>query len=99
MADTYSPPLQVVGFLATKRGDADRGPEVRMCGDEATLRLLQDGELVRVAGARRQEIAVLRVDDRLVRGVVVLRDVAGVSPSEVVRVRKAETELPPRSFG
>lgn len=99
MADVYSPPLQVVGFVATRRGDEDRGPQVRMRADEAALRLLVDGELVRIEGPRRQEFAVLRVDDELPRGSVVVRDVAGVAPSEVVRVRKVETDLPPRSVG
>ena len=99
MADVYSPPLQVVGFVATRRGDEDRGPQVRMRADEAAIRLLSDGELVRIEGPRRQEFAVLRVDDELPRGAVVVRDVAGVAPSEVVRVRKVETDLPPRSVG
>ena len=99
MAETYSPPLQVVGYVATRRGDQDRGPQVRMRADEAAVRLLTDGELVRIEGPRRQEFAVLRVDDELPRGAVVVRDVAGVAPSEVVRVRKVETELPPRNVG
>ena len=99
MAETYSPPLQVVGFVATRRGEQDRGPQVRMRADEAALRLLVDGELVRIEGPRRQEFAVLRVDDDLPRGSVVVRDVAGVAPSEVVRVRKVETDLPPRTVG
>jgi hypothetical protein len=99
VADEYSPPLQVVGFVATRRGDPDRGPEVRMRADEAALRLLQDGELVWIVGPRRQEVATLRVDDALPRGAVVIRDVAGVAPSEVVRVRKVETDLPRRVLG
>jgi anaerobic selenocysteine-containing dehydrogenase len=99
VADVYSPPLQVVGFVATKRGDRDRGPEVRMRADEAGIRQIADGELVRIEGPRRQEFAVLRVDDTLARGSVVVRDVAGVAPSEVVRVRKLETEPPPRASG
>jgi hypothetical protein len=70
-----------------------------MRADEAAVRLLTDGELVRIEGPRRQEFAVLRVDDELPRGAVVVRDVAGVAPSEVVRVRKVETELPPRNVG
>jgi anaerobic selenocysteine-containing dehydrogenase len=99
VADEYSPPLQVVGFVATRRGDPERGPEVRMRADEAALRLLQDGELVRIVGPRRQEVATLRVDDALPRGAVMIRDVAGVAPSEVVRVRKVETDLPRRVLG
>jgi len=70
-----------------------------MRGDEAALRLVADGDLVRIEGPRRQEFAVLRVDDDLPRGAVVVRDVAGVAPSEVVRVRKVETEPPPRASG
>jgi len=58
--------------------------------------MLQDGELVRIEGPRRQETAVLRVDDATPRGSVVVRDVAGVAPSEIVRVRKIETDLPRR---
>jgi anaerobic selenocysteine-containing dehydrogenase len=99
VGEQYSPPLQVVGFIATRRGDAERGPEVRMRADEAAIRALQDGELVRVIGPRRNEIATLRVDDALPRGAVVIRDVAGVAPSEVVRVRKLETDLPHRVLG
>ena len=95
MAEVYSPPLRVVGYLGTKRGDPDRGPEVRMRTDEAALRLLANGDLVRVEGPRRHEFAVLRLDDTVPRGGVALRDVAGVAPSEVVRVRKLETEPPP----
>ena len=66
-----------------------------MRADEAAIRLLSDGELVRIEGPRRQEFAVLRVDNELPRGAVVVRDVAGVAPSEVVRVRKVELEPPP----
>ncbi len=96
MAEPYSPPLKVLGFVATRRGDPDRGPEVRLRADEAALRMLQDGELVRIEGPRRQETAVLRIDDSVARGGVVVRDVAGVAPSEIVRVRKIETDLPRR---
>ena len=91
----YNPPLQVVGLVATRRGDPERGPEVRMRGDEAGFRLMQDGELVWVIGPRRQEIATLRVDDDLPRGAAVLRDVVGAAPSEIIRVRKVDTDTPP----
>ncbi len=98
MPEEYSPPLRVVGFVATRRGDPDRGPEVRMRQDEAERRLLRDGDLVRIEGPRRQEFAVLHVDDALPRGAAVVRDVAGVAPSEVVRVRKLEPSEPRRSL-
>jgi hypothetical protein len=43
-------PLQVVGFIATRRTDAERGPEIRMRPQEAADRMLTDGELVLVEG-------------------------------------------------
>ena len=95
----YSPPLQVMGFLATHRGDAERGPEVRLNAREAAIRLLVDGELVYIYGPRRHELAVLRVDDDVPRGGVVVRDVAGIAPSEIVRVRRVDDDLPPRPAG
>ncbi|MFI5248626.1 MAG: hypothetical protein ACHQTF_01580 [Gemmatimonadales bacterium] len=98
MAETYSPPLKVLGFLATRRGDPDRGPEVRLCAQDAAIRVMLDGELVRIEGPRRQETAVLRIDDTVPPGAVVVRDVAGVAPSEIVRVRKIDTDQPRRFF-
>ena len=91
----FSPPLQVVGFLATRRGDPERGPEARLNAREASIRLLIDGELVYIYGPRRHELAVLRVDDDVPRGGIVVRDVAGVAPSEIVRVRKVDDDRPP----
>jgi hypothetical protein len=91
----YHPPLQVVGFVASRRGDPDRGPLIRMRGDEARLRLLEDGELVWVYGPRRHELAALRVDDSLPRGAVVVRDILGVAPSEVVRIVKVDADARP----
>lgn len=99
MSEEYSPPLQVVGYVGTRRGDPERGPEIRMRPDDATLRLVEDGEVVRVVGPRRQELATLRIDETLPRGGVVIRDVAGVAPSEVVRVRKVEPDRPRRQPG
>jgi anaerobic selenocysteine-containing dehydrogenase len=98
MSAGFSPPLRVMDFISTRRGDADRGPEVRMRADEAAIRVLVDGELVRVETPRRQEIATLRVDNDIPRGEVVVRDIAGVSPSEIVRVRKIDLDSPPRHF-
>jgi anaerobic selenocysteine-containing dehydrogenase len=98
MAETYSPPLKVLGFLATRRGDPDRGPEVRLCAQDAAIRMMLDGELVRIEGPRRHETAVLRVDATVPPGSVVVRDVAGVAPSEIVRVRKIDTDQPRRFF-
>jgi hypothetical protein len=90
----FSPALQVVGFIATRAGDADRGPLVRMRPDDALIRLVSDGELVRVVTSRRSELAVLQIDDSLPRGGVILRDVVGASPSEIIRVIKLDLDGP-----
>jgi hypothetical protein len=90
----FAPPLQVVGFISTRRGDPERGPLIRMRPDDALIRLLTDGELVRVMGPRRSEFAELVLDDTLPRGGVVVRDLAGVSVTEIVRVIKADFDSP-----
>jgi anaerobic selenocysteine-containing dehydrogenase len=92
VSNYYSPPLQVVQFIGTRRGDPERGPLVRMRAEEAARRLLVDGELVWVYGPRRQELATLVVDDTVPRGSVVVRDIAGVAPAEVVRVVKPDLD-------
>ena len=94
LGGSYSPPLQVMGFVSTRAGDTDRGPEVRLRGEEASIRLLLDGEIVWIYGPRRNELATLRVDDSVPRGGVVLRDVVGVAPAEIVRVVKVSTDRP-----
>ena len=92
MSSAYFPPLQVIGFIASRRGDEARGPLVRMNGNEARLRLLDDGELVWVKGPRRQELAELEIDDELPRGGAVVRDIAGVAVSEIIRVVKPDLD-------
>jgi len=72
--------------------DSDRGPQVRLSPEEATARLLVDGELAWVYGPRRQELATVVVDESVKRGDVVLRDIAGASPSELVRVVKPDLD-------
>jgi len=72
--------------------DSERGPQVRLNPDEAKARLLVDGELAWVYGPRRQELATVMVDESVKRGDVVLRDVAGASPSELVRVVKPDLD-------
>lgn len=88
----YNPPLQVVAFLGTRRGDPDRGPQVRLRIDEAALRMLQDGEMAWVQGPRRQEMATVVIDDAVPKGGVVLRDIAGVGVSEIVRLSKPDMD-------
>lgn len=93
----FAPPLQVVGFIATRAGDPERGPMVRMRPDDAVVRLVTAGDLVRVVSARRSELAVLEVDEALPRGGVVLRDVAGASLAEVIRVIRVDADRRPRA--
>jgi anaerobic selenocysteine-containing dehydrogenase len=98
-AGAFNPPLRVARFIATRRGDAERGPLIRINAAEAKIRSVQDGELVRVETPRRPELATLQVDDGVGRGEAVIRDVAGVSPSEIVRVRKLDLDTPERRLG
>lgn len=97
----FRPQLNVIEYTSTRKGDADRGPMVRMRGSEARFRLIQDGELVWVAGPRRQELAVLVIDDEIPEGHVALRDIAGVTITESVTVSKPDTDTPlgKRQFG
>jgi hypothetical protein len=92
----FAPPVQVIGFIATRKGDPDRGPLIRMRPDDALVRLVTAGDLVRVVSERRSELAVLEMDDTLPRGGVILRDVAGASPSELVRVLRVDNISRPR---
>ena len=91
-SDGRNKPLRVMGFIATRVRDADRGPQVRLSPDDARARLLNAGELAWVYGPRRQELATVVVDEEVHRGDVVLRDVGGVSPSEMVRVVKPDLD-------
>ena len=97
----FRPQLMIIEYTSTHKGDADRGPKVRLRGSEARFRLIQDGELVWVAGPRRQELAVLEIDDSIPAGHVALRDIAGVTITESVTVSKPDTDTPvgTRHFG
>ena len=96
MFSGFAPPVQVVGFISTRKGDPERGPLVRMRPDDALVRLISEGELVRVVSERRSELAVLAIDETLPRGGVVLRDVLGAAPSEIIRILRVDTERKPR---
>ena len=97
----FRPLLAVIEYSSTRKGDPERGPMVRMCGSEARFRLVQDGELVWVAGPRRQELAVLAIDESIPVRHVALRDVGGVTITEEVTVSKPDTDTPigDRHFG
>lgn len=101
LGSRFQPALKVVEYISTQKGDAERGPMVRLNGREARFRLLQDGELVWVQGPRRHELAELRIDENLAPGHVALRDVAGVAVSESVTVSKPDLDTPAgkRHFG
>lgn len=91
-SDARNRPLRVARFVATRAADTERGPQVRLSPEDAHTRLLIDGELAWVHGPRRGELATVAVDDAVKRGDVVLRDVAGVSASEIVRVVKPDLD-------
>jgi anaerobic selenocysteine-containing dehydrogenase len=90
--DARNRPLRVAQFIGTRVSDPDRGPQVRLNPEDARSRLLVDGELAWVYGPRRQELATVVVDESLKRGDVALRDIAGASPSEIVRVVKPDLD-------
>ena len=96
MTRLFNPPLQVVGFIGTRKGDAERGPQVRLRGDEAALRMLTNGEMAWIQGPRRQELATIIVDDAVPKGGVVVRDISGLTVSEIVTLRKPDLDTPPR---
>jgi anaerobic selenocysteine-containing dehydrogenase len=93
MISDLRPGLMVAQYIATRPGDGDRGPLVRMHSSEARKRLVEDGELVWVYGPRRHELAVLVVDDSVSPGHVVARDILGVAPAETVRVVKHDFDV------
>jgi len=90
--DTLNRPLRVARLVATSKRDEDRGPMVFIHPENARERLLISGELAWVYGPRRHELATVRVDDTVPLGDVVLRDIVGASPSEVVRVIKPDLD-------
>ena len=88
-------PLQVIGFIGTKRTDTDRGPQLRIRPDDATMRFIDDGELVWVYGPRRHELAPVVYDESLPRGGVIVRDLAGLAVTEIVRLVKMDIDHRP----
>jgi anaerobic selenocysteine-containing dehydrogenase len=92
--DTLNRQLRVARLIATRASDAERGPMVMMHPTDAKSRLLTDGELAWVYGPRRHELATVHIDveGTLKLGDVLLRDIAGASPSEFVRVIKPDLD-------
>ena len=90
----FDPPLRVLELIATRASDPERGTKVWLNPDDARLRTITDKELVWVYGPRRHDLAEVAIDARIPFGHCVLRDVAGASPSELVKIRKVDTEPP-----
>lgn len=88
-------PLQVVGYVATRKGDAERGPLVRIRPEDAIRRLIEDGELVWVYGPRRHELAPVVYDEAMPKGGIVVRDLAGVAVTEIVKLVKMDVDHRP----
>ncbi|MES3036167.1 MAG: hypothetical protein V4813_19345 [Gemmatimonadota bacterium] len=93
--DLYNPPLQVIGFIASRRGDTERGPAIRLNRAEAALRMLTDGELVFIQGPTRKELAPVVIDDELPNGGVVARDILGLLVTDVIKLVKPDMDRGP----
>jgi hypothetical protein len=93
--DLYNPPLQVIGFVSSRRGDTERGPAISLNRAEATLRMLTDGELVFIQGPTRKELAPLTIDDEVPNGGVIVRDILGLLVTDVVKVVKPDMDRGP----
>ena len=65
---------------------------VVMSEPDARARLITDGELAWVYGPSRHELAPVRIDPTARQGDVILRDVFGARPSEIVRVIKPDLD-------
>jgi len=88
-------PLQVVGYIATRASDTERGPLVKVRPEDARMRLIEDGELVWVYGPRRHELSPVVYDELLPKGGIVVRDLAGIAVTEIVRLVKMDVEHRP----
>ena len=95
LGSRFQPQLNVIEYVSTQKGDAERGPMVRLRASEARIRLVEGGELVWVAGPRRQEIALLVIDDNIPPGHAAVRDIGGVTVTEMITVSKPDTDTPP----
>lgn len=96
---SFRPELRVLEYFATKRGDAERGPMIRISPTEARIRLLVEGELAWVQGPRRNELAIVEIDENIPDGSLVARDIAGIAVSERVVVTKPDLDSSPKKVG
>lgn len=96
-SDIRNKELRVTRLIATRSGDPERGPALFINARDAKHRLLNEGELAWVYGPRRHELATVHLDEAVQFGDIVLRDVLGASPSELVRVIKPDLDTRRRS--
>ena len=87
--------LRVARYTATRRGDPERGPKIWLRPSDARIRLVQSGELAWVFGPRRHELAEVEIDESVAEGDVFVRDIAGLSIAEYVRVSKPDLDTRP----
>lgn len=96
---SFRPELRVLEYFATKRGDAERGPMIRISPTDARIRRLVEGELAWVQGPRRNELAIVEIDENIPDGSLVARDIAGITVSERVVVTKPDLDSSPKKVG
>jgi anaerobic selenocysteine-containing dehydrogenase len=94
---SFEPELRVVEYVATKKGDPERGPQIHLHPADAKLRLLVDGEVVWIHGPRGAQVAPLVIDANVAEHTCALRDIAGMDLSEAVRVSKPDLDNPGRT--
>ena len=93
----FQPELRVIDYVATRKDDPERGPQVRLSSVDARFRLLADGELAWVRGTRGQQLAEVVIDDTIPQHTCGLRDIPGVLAAESVRVVKPDLDTPNRT--
>jgi anaerobic selenocysteine-containing dehydrogenase len=94
---SFQPELRVIEYIATRKDETERGPQVRLSGVDARFRLLQDGELAWVRSARGQQLAEVVIDDSIPQHACGLRDIPGVLAAESVSVVKPDLDTPNRT--
>jgi hypothetical protein len=92
----FQPELRVIEYVATRKDDAERGPQVRLSGLDARFRVLAAGELAWVRGERGQQLAEVVIDDSFPQHTCGLRDIPGVLAAESVIVTKPDLDSPNR---
>jgi anaerobic selenocysteine-containing dehydrogenase len=94
---SFEPELTVAKYIATRKDEPQRGPRVWLHPNDAKRRLLVDGELAWVQGSRGQQLATVEIDPTVAEHTCTIRDVAGVTLSEAVRVTKPDLDSPRRT--